>query len=103
LKKDTKEFDGSFYRKLNTSTNYLNKLKCEYCGWVFHKEFSLESHRREFHRHEVRPKINRVAMRSRLHKKRVRGDTDDDPISDDDLVYSYSSDDDVKKGNANKQ
>jgi hypothetical protein len=40
-------------------------------------------------------------MRSRLHKKHVRGDADDDPISDDDLVYADSSDDDVKKGNAN--
>jgi hypothetical protein len=38
LKKELKAYNGNGYKKTRKVTYYMNKLKCNHCGKVCHKE-----------------------------------------------------------------
>ena len=98
LKRDVNASNGFGYKKIRASMNYLNKLKCQHCGRVFHKEFGLKSHKKYFHGEEIRSKFEKVTLRNQQYLKDVRGDIDDDfDKSDVDIISIHESDDDMQE------
>ena len=71
-------FNGFMSKKVKGATSYLNNLKCDHCGRVFHKEFGLQSHMKILHRSGARPspkyekhKVSFKAAKSRQRRKEV--------------------------------
>ena len=87
MKRDVKAIGGFGFKKMNASTNFLNKLKCDLCGRVFHKQFGLQCHKKSSHGQKIKPRFEKVTLRSRQFLKDV---TDDDDIEEE----SVESDDD---------
>ena len=96
-------FNGFMSKKVKGATSYLNNLKCDHCGRVFHKEFGLQSHMKIMHRSGARPSpkyekhnVSFKAARSRQRRKEViYGGTISD--SDVEVVDCGSSDVEVEE------
>ena len=103
LKRDLSVFNGFMSKKVKGATSYLNNLKCDHCGRVFHKEFGLQSHMKILHRSGARPspkyekhKVSFKAAKSRQRRKEViYGGTISD--SDVEVVDCGSSDVEVEE------